>query len=237
MIKEKSLKHLAFIPARGGSKGVPGKNMRLINGKPLLYFSLEWALSTNGFSSIFVSTDCPITLDYALKSGANSSKIRPLTKSYDLQTADELLKQCQLNGDLKLENYDYLWYLQPTSPLRKKIMYEKILSLINKFKKPNSLFSVTSVPKEYNSEWQFSLDNEGLLSLANSSIITRRQDLPKRYVRDGRFYVVKTDQILKGGKLVSNKSIPIFLDEFKHVNVDSIEDWIEAKELCAEYYF
>ncbi|MBO8204949.1 cytidylyltransferase domain-containing protein [Prochlorococcus marinus] len=237
MIKEKSLKHLAFIPARGGSKGVPGKNMRLIDGKPLLYLSLEWAVSTNGFSNIFVSTDCPITLEYALKRGALNSRIRPATKNFDLQTADELLKQCQLSGDLKLENYDYLWYLQPTSPLRKKIMYKKILSLIKKFKQPNSLISVTSVPKEYNSEWQFSLDNKGLLTLENSSIITRRQDLPKRCIRDGRFYIVKTDHVLQGGKLVSDKSIPIFLDEFKHVNVDSIEDWIEAKELCAEYYF
>ena len=64
------MRHLAFIPARGGSKGVPGKNMRLIKGKPLLFFTYEWAKDLNIFNEIFVSTDCPITLEYAISLGA-----------------------------------------------------------------------------------------------------------------------------------------------------------------------
>ena len=231
------LKHIAFIPARGGSKGVPGKNMRIINGKPLLSFTINWARSINLFADIFVSTDCPITLEYALANGAMNSNLRPFSAKMDLQSADDLIIKSQDSNNLDLNNYDYLWYLQPTSPCRKFEMVNNILLKIKNFSYPNSLISVTTVPKKYNSEWQYKKDEEGFLYSNEKNIISRRQDLKNKFIRDGRFYITKTSQIINEKKLIGNKFVPIILDNYQHVNVDTLDDWIEAEKLCAEYSF
>ena len=232
-----NLRHIAFIPARGGSKGVPGKNMRLINGKPLLAFTLDWAKSINLFSDIFVSTDCPITLQYALEKGSMKSNLRPFSKEIDFQSADDLILQSQNFNNLDLNNYDYLWYLQPTSPCREFKMVNDILSKIKQFFYPNSLISVTSVPEKFNSEWQYSKDEKGFLYSKETNIISRRQDLKKKFIRDGRFYITKTSYIINKKKLIGTKFVPIILDNYKHVNVDTLDDWFKAKKLCAEYFF
>ena len=70
------MKHLAFIPARGGSKGVPAKNMRLINGKPLLSYTCDWATDLDIFDNIFLSTDCPVTLEYGIQKGIANTILR-----------------------------------------------------------------------------------------------------------------------------------------------------------------
>tara|TARA_Y100000589_G_C27007817_1_gene569537 strand:- start:100 stop:801 length:702 start_codon:yes stop_codon:yes gene_type:complete len=232
-----NLKHLAFIPARGGSKGVPGKNMRLINGKPLLSFTLDWASSINLFSDIFVSTDCPITLQYAIEKGSMKAKLRPYSEEIDFQSADELILQCQESNYLDLNNYDYLWYLQPTSPCRKFKMVDDILFKIKEFYYPNCLISVKSVPEKFNSAWQYSKDEEGFLYSEQKNNISRRQDLKKKFIRDGRFYITKTSHIINKKKLIGKKFVPIILDNYQHVNVDTLDDWFEAKKLCAEYSF
>ena len=85
------MRNLAFIPARGGSKGVPGKNMRLLNGKPLLFYTFNWAKESDLFEEIYVSTDCPITLEYAIKLGAKHTSLRCISTKPDSQTASELI--------------------------------------------------------------------------------------------------------------------------------------------------
>ena len=231
------MRNLAFIPARGGSKGVPGKNMRLINGKPFLSFTIDWAKAVNLFTDIFVSTDCPITLEYALENGAKNTKLRPYAENIDFQSADDLILQSQKSNNLDLNNYDYLWYLQPTSPCRKLKMADDILFKIKQFNFPNSLISVTSVPEKYNSEWQYSQDKEGLLYCKEKNIISRRQELKKKFIRDGRFYVTKTSHLINEKETYWEKFVPIILDNYQHVNVDTLEDWFEAEKLCAAYSF
>ena len=230
------MKNLAFIPARGGSKGVPGKNMRLINGKPLLFYTFSWARDVGIFDEIFISTDCPITLEYGLKLGATSSKLRIIDNNLDKQSAVDLIISHQQNNSIELKNYDFLWYLQPTSPIRDLCMAKKTLDLINKNKDLDSLLSFIEVPDEYNSEWQFKLDTEGYVVKEDREIITRRQDLPKRYIRDGRFYITKVSSFLNNKKLIGDKCIPIILEANMHVNIDSIDDWYKAKKVCQDFF-
>ena len=193
------MRNLAFIPARGGSKGVPGKNMRLINGKPLMFYTINWAKNVGIFDKIFISTDCPITLEYGLKLGVSYTDLRITDKNLDKQSAVDLIISHQQNKSIELNDYDFIWYLQPTSPIRHKDMAKTIIDLINKNKNFDSLLSFIEVPDEYNAEWQFKINN-GYVFKEEREIITRRQDLPKRYIRDGRFYVTKVSSFLKNKK-------------------------------------
>ena len=229
------MKHLAFIPARGGSKGVPGKNMRLINGKPLLSYTYDWALNLNIFDTIFISTDCPITLEYGIQKGAKNTYLRT-SNNFDNQSASELIMSHQFNKTLNIKDYNYIWYLQPTSPIRNKQMGEKIIDLISNKNDFESIVSFIEVPNEYNSNWQFKLNSEGFMKNENHNLISRRQDLPKSYIRDGRFYIIETSYFLDNKKFIGDKCIPLILDGKRHVNIDNIDDWEKAKKICAEYF-
>jgi CMP-N-acetylneuraminic acid synthetase len=230
------MRHLAFIPARGGSKGVPGKNMRLLNGKPLLFYSFNWAKEIDIFDDIFISTDCPITLEYGISLGAKNTLLRNFSKALDKQTAIDLLISHHSNKSINLKDYDFIWYLQPTSPLRNQMMADLLISLIEKNKDLDSIVSFISVPKQYNAQWQFQINSEGYMHSNDFDLIPNRQTLPKRFVRDGRFYVTKTSYFLEARKLIGEKCIPIILDANLHVNIDTIEDWNKAKKICAEFF-
>ena len=205
------MKHLAFIPARGGSKGVPGKNMRLINGRPLLDYTYSWAKDLKIFDTIFISTDCPITLEYGIQKGSKNTYLRT-NNNLDNQSASDLIIGHHLNKTLNLNEYNYVWYLQPTSPIRNKIMGEKIFNLIKNKSDFDSIISFIEVPNEYNSEWQFKLNSDGFIENKSNNLISRRQDLPKRYIRDGRFYVIETSYFLNNKKLIGEKCIPVIIE-------------------------
>ena len=224
------MRNLAFIPARGGSKGVPGKNMRLLNGKPLIFYTFEWAKKSNIFSDIFVSTDCPITLEYSIKIGAKFTNLRSNNSNLDSQSASELILSHQNNKTIDLNNYDFIWYLQPTSPQREKNIGKHITSLINKNKNIDSLASFILVPKKYNPEWQFRINEKGYIFNDSLNLISNKKELSNTYIRDGRFYITKTSYFLKYKKLIGEKCFPILLDSKNNVNIDNIDDWNKAKK-------
>lgn len=222
------MKVLGIIPARAGSKGVPGKNSKVLNGKPLMQYTIEAALSSKLLSSVVFSSENQELIELAKSLGVKVPFVRPLELATDeaksLDVVKDALKQLTEVG----ESYDAVCLLQVTSPFREDGFIDLA---IEKFKISNtdSLVSVLKVPHEYNPHWVFEA-KDGRLEIATGekNIITRRQDLPITYLRDGSIYLTRTDVILNGDSLYGDTIGYIESNPDRHVNIDTIEDWDKA---------
>lgn len=225
------MKILAIIPARGGSKGVPRKNIKVLGHQPLIAFSISQAIESNCFSKIIVSTDDEEIAVVSKNFGAEVPFLRPAELANDKASSIAVVQHAVDFLEAQNEFYDAICLLQPTSPFReKKIIFEAV----EKFKKSNSdaLISVLKVPHEYNPHWVFEEDKNGKLRIATgeSEIIKRRQDLPAAYFRDGSIYLTKVETIKKGS--FYGESLTYILNNPElYVNIDTIDDWEKAEQL------
>jgi len=224
------MKILAIIPARGGSKGVLGKNSKILGGKPLIAYSIEQAIASTIFAKIIVSTDDEAIAKIALDFGAEVPFLRPAALANDTASSIAVVQHAVDFFESKNEFFDSICLLQPTSPFRERGFINKAVA---KFTSTNldALVSVLSVPHEFNPHWIFEPDEKGVLKIATgeNEIIKRRQELPKAFFRDGAIYVTKMEFIKKGtfygkqlGYVESNPDL--------YVNIDTIEDWIVAEQ-------
>ena len=230
------MKILGIIPARGGSKGVPGKNVKILGTKPLIAYTIESALSTDLIQDVVVSTDSIEIKEIAIQFGAQVPFIRPdflandTSKSIDVVIhALEFLKN-------KGKVFDAVMLLQPTNPFRTKAFMEEAIHKFNK-DQLDSLISVLPVPVEYNPHWIFEENAKGYLTIATgeTEIIPRRQDLPQAYFRDGSIYLTST-QVLMNYKTFYGKKLGFLVAaENRHANIDTMEDWTNAEKLLQSF--
>jgi len=223
---------LAIIPARGGSKGVPGKNIRLLNGKPLLAYTAEIALQSKYLTEVIVSTEDEQIIEVAKKLGIKVPFIRPMELAQDnTPTIDAIIHALQWYENQKVF-FDAVCLLQATSPFRTVDFLDKA---IRKFIKQDtdSLVSVLKVPHEYNPHWTFEVDAVGNLKIATgeNQIISRRQELPTAYHRDGSIYITKTKVLLNEHSLYGESTAFIESDPEFYINIDSLQDWEKAEEM------
>ena len=228
------MKILGIIPARGGSKGVHRKNIKLLAGKPLLAYTAEVALLCNKIDTVVLSSDDDEIIEIAEKMGVKAPFKRPAELSQDdvptLPVIQHLLDFYRGNN----EEFDAICLLQPTSPMR---TLTDLNAAIDKFIASNceSLLSVIPVPHEYNPHWTFEPDDKGLLHIATgeSEIITRRQSLPQAFIRDGSIYLTRSNTIFNGS--LYGKTIAYYqMKTSQSINIDTPEDWKRAEELLKE---
>lgn len=221
---------LAIIPARGGSKGVPGKNIKLLGGKPLLQYTLESANESLLLTRVILSSEDASIIATAEALGLEVPFIRPANLATDQAKSIEVVQHAVQYLEEKGEFFDAVCLLQPTSPFREKGFID---AAIEKFIQTgvDTLLSVLPVPHEYNPHWVFEENEAGHLKIATgeNQIIGRRQELPTAYHRDGSLYLTNMDYIKQGtfygpqlGFIVSN---PDF-----YVNIDNPTDWIAAEQ-------
>jgi len=226
------MKILAIIPARGGSKGVPGKNIKLLNGKPLLAYTSEIALQSKYLTEVIVSSDDEQILDVANSLGIKVPFIRPTELAQDnTPTIDAIIHALEWYESEKIF-FDAVCLLQVTSPFRTVELLDKA---IEKFieKDSDSLVSVQRVPHEYNPHWTFEVNEKGNLKIATgeTEIVARRQELPVAYHRDGSIYITKTKVLLKEHSLYGKSTSFIESEPDFYVNIDTIKDWEKAEEM------
>lgn len=226
------MKILALIPARGGSKGIPGKNIKLLNGKTLLAYTSEIALQSKYFNEVIVSTEDEQIIEVAKNLGIKVPFIRPMELAQDTTpTIDVIIHTLQWYKNQNI-SFDAVCLLQVTSPFR---TIEFLNKAIEKFieKDSDSLVSVQKVPHEYNPHWTFEVNSDGNLKIATGEpeIIKRRQELPIVYHRDGSIYITKTKVLLQNKSLYGNTITFIESDAGSHVNIDTIEDWVKAEAI------
>ena len=231
----KNIKVLAIIPARGGSKGVPKKNSKLLAGAPLIAYTIESAKKSKHLDKLIVSSDDDEIISISKALGVEVPFKRPKEFAQDNSGSLEVVQHAIHYFERKNQYFDAVVLLQPTTPFREKGLIDKAIeTFINK--KCDSLVSVLPVPHQYNPHWVFESDAKGFLNIAtgDTEIIKRRQDLPKTYFRDGSIYITKTD-VIKNGSLYGNKVSYIETSLNNHINIDTIEDWKEAERIVLRY--
>ncbi len=226
------MKILAIIPARGGSKGIPGKNIKLLSGKPLLAYTSEIALKSKYFSEVILSTEDEQIKIVAEKLGLNVPFVRPFELAQDnTPTIDVIIHALKWYENQNIV-FDAVCLLQVTSPFRTVEFLDKA---IEKFieSKTDSLVSVQKVPHEYNPHWTFEINLDGNLKIATgeTEIISRRQELPIAYHRDGSIYITKTEVLLKEHSLYGRTTAFIESDSESYVNIDTMQDWEKAEKM------
>jgi N-acylneuraminate cytidylyltransferase len=219
---------LGIIPARGGSKGVPGKNIKLLGDIPLLAYTVQSALASQLLTKVILSTDCPSIAAVAEQYAIEVPFLRPETLATDTASSIAVVQHAVSYLEKQGEFFDGICLLQPTSPFRTKGFIDLA---IQKFiqEEVDALVSVLPVPHELNPHWIFEPNEKGLLQIAtgDKEIITRRQDLPPAFFRDGSIYITKTS-VIKTGSFYGIKLSYIENHPDFYVNIDRLEDWEKA---------
>jgi len=227
------MKILGLIPARGGSKGIPNKNRKVLNGKPLLQYTIEAALGSKLLDRVVFSSEDETLIELAKSMGAEVPFVRPSNLSEDNSGTLEVVQHALNILAEEGETYDAICLLQVTNPFRTSKFIDEA---IQKFKtsKADTLLSVLKVPHEYNPHWTFKISETGHIKLATgeNQIIKRRQDLPEAYHRDGSIYLVKTDTLLNQNTLYGKTISYIESNPNRHINIDTAEDWEKAVKMA-----
>jgi CMP-N-acetylneuraminic acid synthetase len=226
---------LGLIPARGGSKGVPRKNIRFLGGKPLMQYTAETAHAARLLSRIVLSTDDEEIAEIGRKCLLEVPFMRPPALAADatpsLLVVQHALEWLGSRGDV----FDAVCLLQPTHPFRQPGDIDACITLLGE-SGADSVVTVLPVPPEHNPHWVFFSGPDGTLRLSTgeTTLIPRRQDLPPAFHREGSVYVTRRDVVLKGGSLLGGRVIGYPVDPGKSVNIDTQEDWARAEEMLRE---
>lgn len=220
---------LGVIPARGGSKGLPGKNIRILGTKPLLAYTALVALASPLLSKVVLSTDDEKIAEVGRKWGLEVPFLRPNDLAEDGTPTLPVIQHALAYFESLGEHFDAVCLLQVTSPFRSMVLIEKSIETF-KQSKADSLVSVLPVPETYNPHWTFEANHEGFLNIATgeNQLISRRQDLPDAYHRDGSIYITATE-ILKNNSLYGQKMAFVVNDPNYYINIDTMEDWKAAE--------
>jgi CMP-N,N'-diacetyllegionaminic acid synthase len=222
---------LALIPARGGSKGLPGKNIRPLLGKPLLAWSIEQVLESKYVDRLVVSTESPAIAAIARRYGADVPFLRPkelaTDKSSTIDAIDHAVDFLKERG----EDFDYIALIEPTSPLRKKEDIDRpIKCLIDHQGSADSLVSVGQVHMEHPGIVK-KITGTGVVPYCPGfKKVFRRQDLDKAYFPYGVMYLSKIQHLFKTRTFYQKRTIPYFIERWQNYEVDDICDFycIEA---------
>jgi len=218
---------LGVIPARGGSKGLPGKNIRELAGKPLIAWTIERALSSRYLDTFIVNTDDRNIADIAEKYGAEVPFLRPQELAIDTTAMIDVIRHTV--GYYRNINmfFDYIALLEPTSPLRKGDDIDlAIKQLIDREDEADSLVSVGEVHLEHPSIMKNIMGGKLTPYERDAGIVTRRQDMDTVYFPYGVIYLTKTEKLLEHGTFYLENTIPYFIERWQSYEVDDIYDFI-----------
>jgi pseudaminic acid cytidylyltransferase len=216
-------KKIAIITARGGSKRIPRKNIKLFNGFPIIKYSIDAAIDSGVFDEIMVSTDDFEIAEIAIKYGAKVPFMRTAENSNDFSTTADVIEEVILDYQSKLGlNFEYLCCIYPTAPF---VTSEKLVQTMNLLIN-NKADCVLPVVK-YGYPIQRSLKIEGGLIKMNwpENYLSRSQDLESIYHDCGQFYFMKTSSLLDQKKLFAEFTIPFEVSELEVQDIDNEIDW------------
>lgn len=224
---------IAIVPARCGSKGLPGKNIKDLHGKPMIAYTIEEALKSKYITEVIISTDCSEIEQVAVKYGAKSYFLRPQELATDQARAIDnyLYTVDRLNRDFDFLIESFV-VLQPTSPLRVVEDIDGAIELFNK-KKADSVISY--VEESHPIEWHKYLKADGRLESIFEDKLQNRQDIKKSYYPNGAVYVFDY-KLIQSGKYYSNSTFAYIMPRSRSVDIDTIDDFKYVEFLMKERY-
>lgn len=218
----------ALIPARGGSKGIPRKNIKLMAGKPLIVWTIEAALRSALLDAVVVSTEDEEIAEVARKAGAQVPFMRPAELAQDASAGlDPVLHALD-----QLPHYDAVLVLQPTSPMRSSADIDGCLRLAAERGAP----SVVSVCEpDSHPYWTYRMQPDlSMRPLLDGAPITRRQDLPPVAALNGALYFARVEWLRRNGGLIGPETLAYVMTREHSVDLDTPLDWKLAEILLKE---
>jgi CMP-N-acetylneuraminic acid synthetase len=224
---------LGIVPARGGSKGVPGKNVRPLAGHTLLEYTARAARESGVLDRVILSTDAPAIADAGRLAGLEVPFMRPAALAADdtpmlpvVQHALDALARAGWSPDIVV-------LLQPTSPLRQAAHIRDAVTTLRETKS-DSVVTVVEVPRHLSPDYVMRID-EGRLQpfLPEGARLTRRQDARRAYSRDGTVYAFWRATIVKHGGIYGDDCRPLVIEPHESLSIDSPADWDAAERLLA----
>jgi len=227
------------ITARGGSKGIPGKNLKPLAGKPLMAYTIEAARDCGAFDRVIVSTDASDIATTARSLGGDVPFIRPAELARDETPHLPVLEHAVRWLD-EHEHYrpDAVMILQPTSPFRQPRHIRESIALFERTG-ADSVVSVSEVPSHVNPMRTLRVDERGFASLFVSGQpvrcrVNRRQDLPAAWAMNGAIYLFRTRVLFdREPSLYGETTAAYVMSKDDGISIDSLEDWTEAERTIA----
>jgi len=222
-------KVIAIIPARGGSKGLPGKNIKKLIEKPLIAYTIEAALNAKCIDRVVISTDDSEIAKVALAYKAEVPFMRPSVLATDTAMAIDVyldtIAKIEAINKIKIEN---IIILLPTCPLRTAEDIDNAYRLFIE-KDADSVISYTR--ESHPVTWHKYLDNENkFIDILEPDLLKNRQDLRVSYFPNGAIYIFKTE-LLKSGKYYNENSFAYVMEREKSVDIDTLDDFLYAEFL------
>ncbi len=228
MINNKKV--LGIIPARGGSKGLPDKNIKKVAGKPLLAWTIEQAQASEYIDRLILSSEDKRIISIAKKYNCEVPFIRPAELATDTATSMEVVFHAL---EVLKEKYDYVVLLQVTSPLRNT---DDIDGCIQCCEQNNVPACVSVVESDKSPLWMFRIDTESKLSpvFSDDELPLRRQDAPKFYVLNGAVYAAQTDWLLNQDHFVTEETAAYIMPNERSIDIDKPIDLVILKAIVEQ---
>ncbi len=223
---------LVIIPARGGSKGIPHKNIKLLNGKPLIEYTIDVARKIVSDEFICVSTDDSDIVKVVENYGLNVPFVRPDYLATDAVGTYEVLLHALSFYEQKGYEFDNIVLLQTTSPFRTAEQVKEALALYtSEIDMVVSVKQVTANPY-YNC---FEEDIDGYLQVSKGDgCLTRRQDVPKVWEYNGAIYIINPNSLKRASLGCFKKRVKYIMDEIHSIDIDTMFDWTLAEFVLKE---
>ena len=227
---------LALVPARGGSKGVPRKNVSEITpGRTLLHYVADAARRATRVDRVVLSTEDEEIARVGRQAGLDVPFMRPRELAADdtpmLPVLRHAIDQVMAGGWTP----EYVVLLQPTSPCRRWQHIDDAINLLVA-KAADSVVTVVEVPKHLSPDYVMKIEDGTLRPFLSDGLrVTRRQDVRPAYYRDGTVYAFRRDTIERFGNIYGERCLPLVIDASESLSIDSPEDWAEAKRRLEQW--
>ncbi len=213
------MSNIALIPARGGSKGIPRKNIKLFNSKPLIYWSIKTALESESIDRVIVSTEDEEIAEISRSFSAEVPFLRPQYFAED----DSLSIDVVLHALRNLSDVENVLLMQPTSPLRRTVDIEGIFKIRSEFDS-DSAVSLTKADK--NPDLFFSLDSNKRIKPCSKKIkFLPRQAYPEKFILNGALYLSTIKSLFDNNSFVSSNTIGYIMPKEYSIDIDTQLDW------------
>lgn len=224
------MKNIAIIPARSGSKSLEDKNVKLLNNKPLIQYSIDAAKKSNLFDEIMVSTDSEEYARIALECGANVPFLRTKELSNDIVSSWDVVKEVIAKYKELNQEFDTIALLQPTSPLRTS---EDIINGYKVFEEKNANCVVAVCEMDHSPLWSNTLPkNHSFENFIKPEVVKMpRQSLPTYYRINGALYIVKTNHLMVVNEIYSNGSYATLMKKENSIDIDDMLDFLIAEQI------
>lgn len=224
-------KILCVVPARGGSKGLPGKNIKQLIDKPLIAWSIEQGLGSKYVNEVIVSTESEEIAEIARKYGARVPFLRPAFLAQDNSSTADVLIHLIVELEKIGESFDYILLLEPTSPLREVVDIDKAFEQLLSIQNAKSIVGISKVESQHPS-FSVSLDIQNcFIQSKNNFKVLRRQEIEELYFYEGSVYISEIETYKEKKNFYHKNALGYIIPKWKSLEIDDEVDFILTEAL------